>query len=301
MTLQEFPKLFARTLAFFHHLDIFISTYFIPLIIIFMPNFHHVLHHILHGFKKERGKTVFLDGVTASPPFHTAMRPSILFVALCVATCMPYLAAGVELPFGWPSRGTWCRTELFFGLSMPNGGVVPLEDFEAFIAANVTPVFSAGYTVLNAAGYWLGSNGSVHEDSRVVLIYHNCTPANLAAIQNISAAYTERFSQDAALYTIQRETTVCTGDECYSGTTTIATAGTVLLLAVAVALLFVAVVVLTVVLVVVRHHRPRVPLSLPPAAVAPPPSVVPSAAGAGAGTAAGQAPAPGLVEPLLVP
>ena len=206
--------------------------------------------------------------------------------------------AGAKVPFGWPSRGTWCRTELFFGLSVPDGSVVPPAAFEAFIAANVTPVFSSGYTVLNASGYWLGSTGSVHEDSRVVLIYHDCSAENLAAIRNISDAYTVQFHQDAALYTVQRETTVCTADDCFSGAAATATAGTVLLLAAAVALLFVAVVVLAAALLVVRHHRPRAPPSLPPAAVAaavaaPPPAAVPSAAG--------QAPAPGLVEPLLVP
>ena len=228
------------------------------------------------------------------------MHSTLLFVALCAATCMLCGgAAGARVPFGWPSRGTWCRTELFFGLSVPDGSVVAPAAFEAFIAANVTPVFSSGYTVLNASGYWLGSNGSVHEDSRVVLVYHDCAPESLAAVRRISDAYTVQFRQDAALYTVQRETTVCTADECFSGAAATATAGTVLLLAVAVALLFVAVVVLAAVLLVVRSHRPRVPPSLPPAAVA---AAVPSVAGnTAAASAVGQAPAPGLVEPLLVP
>lgn len=231
------------------------------------------------------------------------MRTSLFLIAfvLCAATCVPIpAAAGARLPFGWPSRGTWCRTELFFGLSVPDGSVVTPEEFEAFIAANVTPVFSSGYTVLNASGYWLGSNGSVHEDSRVVLVYHDCAAASLEAVRRLSDAYTVRFRQDAALYTVQRDTTVCTASECYSGTAAAATAGTVVLLAAAVALLFAGTVALAVALAVVRHHRPYAPPTLPPAAVAPLPSAA-SGAAAAASTSGSAAPAPPLVEPLLVP
>ena len=116
----------------------------------------------------------------------------------------------------WAGYASWCRTELFFGLSKPKGGYVTPEEFETFVAETVAVSFPDGFTVFNSSGYWMGSTGSVHEDSRLILILHNCTDESLAAARRISDLYAKTFDQDAVLYTVQKDTTVCTESGCFS-------------------------------------------------------------------------------------
>ena len=54
------------------------------------------------------------------------------------------------------------RTELFFGLSRPNGSDVTEEEFQHFIDTKVTPRFPDGLTLLSGKGQFKDSTWNHH-------------------------------------------------------------------------------------------------------------------------------------------
>ena len=66
----------------------------------------------------------------------------------------PALCGGGD-QFGEP----FARTELFFGLSRPNGKPIRDREFKKFVDAEVTPRFPDGLTVLEADGQFKDSTG----------------------------------------------------------------------------------------------------------------------------------------------
>ena len=96
--------------------------------------------------------------------------------------------------------GCAIATQLFFGLSRPDGGVVSEADWREFLADTVTPRFPAGFTILAAEGQWRaeGSPTIMRESSRILLVVH---PPGVddAAIAGLIDAYKTRFRQDSVL------------------------------------------------------------------------------------------------------
>jgi len=87
----------------------------------------------------------------------------------------------------------WLRSELYFGIGpveMPDGGVGEMK-WRAFLDREVTPRFQGGLTVLDAYGQWRGSGRDVPSRlrSKVLVILHEDTPANRAAIDAIRVAW----------------------------------------------------------------------------------------------------------------
>lgn len=93
------------------------------------------------------------------------------------------------------------ETQLFFGLSRPNGGVVSTRAFDAFVAHEVAPRFPEGFTVIDGAGFWRdeASRRTISEKSKVVVRLHHGAAETDAAIGAIVAAYKSAFQQDAVL------------------------------------------------------------------------------------------------------
>ena len=98
---------------------------------------------------------------------------------------------------------TLTRTELFLGLSKPGGGTVSLDEFKAFLDAEVTPRFPDGYSVIPAEGRWrdAASGITLVEQSRIIMILHEPTAEAEQKIEAIRDAYKKRFNQDAVLRT----------------------------------------------------------------------------------------------------
>jgi len=89
---------------------------------------------------------------------------------------------------------------LYFGTSIPSGGVVSAEQWEAFVAHEITPRFPDGLTSWRANGQWLGENGEIaHEESYVLYIVHPDTPERDEAIRAIIDRYRTEFHQEAVL------------------------------------------------------------------------------------------------------
>lgn len=93
------------------------------------------------------------------------------------------------------------RTELYFGLAIPGGGMVGDGEWSAFLNAEVTPRFPDGMTVDETSGQWrdAATGKTVREHSRVVMVLYLPSPEAEAAIEAIRAAYKTRFRQDSVL------------------------------------------------------------------------------------------------------
>src|SRR3954449_2190666 len=85
------------------------------------------------------------------------------------------------------------KTELFFGLSRPDGGAISEQVWQGFVDDAVTPRFPDGFTVIDGAGQWRGADGRiVHERSKVLLLLHPRDAATMRKVDEIRAAYKEQ-------------------------------------------------------------------------------------------------------------
>lgn len=102
-----------------------------------------------------------------------------------------------------PGFESWIREELWLGAEIPTGGQVTDEAWAEFVAAEVTPRFPDGFSVVEAAGHWRHPDGTpVRERTRVLVILRPAGDAAAArALEAIATAYVARFHQDAALHT----------------------------------------------------------------------------------------------------
>ena len=115
------------------------------------------------------------------------------------------LCSNAVLAYGWrlachPAAKHMARLELLFGSGHERLTPIGEEEWAAFMAAEITPRFPDGLTVLTGYGQWRDISGSlVREASRLLLIWY--TPAADAdiRIEAIRAAYRARFGQDSVL------------------------------------------------------------------------------------------------------
>lgn len=107
------------------------------------------------------------------------------------------LVAGCRAPL--PVTRTMTRSEVYFGLSRPDGTLVSADAFGTFVAAEIAPRFPDGFTILNAQGHWREADGDlVTEESRLLILF-TTTPAQARAIDEICHAYRDQFGQEAVL------------------------------------------------------------------------------------------------------
>jgi len=101
----------------------------------------------------------------------------------------------------------WQRTELYFGLSKPDGSRIGDGEYQSFLDSEVTPRFGEGFTVLNGNGQFRGANGQiVREPSRVLILFYAVGDAKSTAAEEIRAAYRTQFQQESVL---RVDTTSC--------------------------------------------------------------------------------------------
>lgn len=91
------------------------------------------------------------------------------------------------------------KIELLFSAQRRNSVPVSDEEWEAFLAAEVTPRFPDGLTVLTGYGQWRDSAGRlIKETSRLLLIWY-APEAGDTRIEAIRTAYKARFGQESVL------------------------------------------------------------------------------------------------------
>lgn len=136
-------------------------------------------------------------------PFHQifpAGHPATCrWVALFVlASALTGCASGPTPPCAAPAQRMAVDT-LYFGTARA-GGSVSAQEWAAFVDRTVTPRFPQGLTHWPASGQWRNGSGTiVREASRVLLIAHDGTAAQEAALGEIIAAYKTQFQQESVM------------------------------------------------------------------------------------------------------
>jgi hypothetical protein len=88
---------------------------------------------------------------------------------------------------------------LYFGTITPDGRVSP-DDWQRFLADEITPRFPGGLTSWSAAGQWRNGAGELEKESSFVLhVVHPDTPQADTAILEVVGTYKSRFRQEAVL------------------------------------------------------------------------------------------------------
>lgn len=93
------------------------------------------------------------------------------------------------------------QTRLFFGMERPAGRVSE-DEWNAFLAEEITPRFPDGLTVTDAVGQWrpAGRPGAVvREPSRVVEIVHGDKSSAAGEVGRIAARYKARYGQESVM------------------------------------------------------------------------------------------------------
>jgi hypothetical protein len=88
---------------------------------------------------------------------------------------------------------------MYFGSVQPNG-VVSEEDWQGFVAKEITPRFPQGLTSWQASGQWLSAAGVLQRERSFVLhIVHPDSAKDEQAVQEIMRAYRKTFQQESVL------------------------------------------------------------------------------------------------------
>lgn len=99
-----------------------------------------------------------------------------------------------------PKGQAWERSEVYFGLSRPDGSLISDTEWQKFLDEAVTPKFPSGLSVVNVAGQWRNATGHIdHEQSRVLVLLHKRDAAMEKQIDEIRTAYCQRFHQEAVM------------------------------------------------------------------------------------------------------
>ncbi len=134
----------------------------------------------------------------------SVMRAVLVLAALTFLSAAPLRAETEPCPPGFES---FVEYRMFFGRGKPGGGAVSGEEWSDFLAAEVTPRFPDGLTVVDARGQWRDATGSIGREGAKLLIVLAVPGAD--AVQRtaeIADAYKHAFNQQSVLRTVE---TVC--------------------------------------------------------------------------------------------
>lgn len=94
------------------------------------------------------------------------------------------------------------RTELYFGLSRPDGSLVTDNEWKEFLDKEVTPRFPDGFTVLDGSGQYRDKKSVIaKEQSKVLIVLYSKKDRKKsgAKIDEIRAAYSRQFNQESVM------------------------------------------------------------------------------------------------------
>ena len=92
------------------------------------------------------------------------------------------------------------KTELFFGLSKPDGDTVSESEWKKFVDEHITPRFREGLTILDANGQWMDKRSKViKEKTKIVILLHRDNVDTDADIEYIRDKYKALFEQESVL------------------------------------------------------------------------------------------------------
>lgn len=132
------------------------------------------------------------------------MRRLVQIIAVTAALGCSGCVGDAARVFEAPACGageTMIETQLFFGMSKPDGGKVTASQWSAFVQREVAPRFPEGFSVFDSGGYWLDgkTKKTIAEPSKIVMRLHAPDAAADATIDAIAAAYKKQFAQESVL------------------------------------------------------------------------------------------------------
>ena len=94
----------------------------------------------------------------------------------------------------------WQRTELYFGTSRADEPPVTDDEFQSFLADEVTPRFPDGLTLVEANGQYRGSSGVIqHERTKLLILFYPWSGASNRKADAIREAYKTAYHQESVL------------------------------------------------------------------------------------------------------
>jgi len=96
---------------------------------------------------------------------------------------------------------SYLRTELFFGTAKADGSAVSDEEWQKFLADEVTPRFPAGFTVVEGNGQFRDEGKIVREKSFVLIVLYpvKTRKSSRRKIEQIRSAYVKAFQQKSVM------------------------------------------------------------------------------------------------------
>lgn len=136
----------------------------------------------------------------AGSPDPLTITALLLAGALLLTGCVnATVTSDYEEP---PCAGeAWVATQLFLGRNIPGGREVSDREWQDFVESVVAARFPQGFSVIDGTGFWKDrvTSETLQERSKVLMILHAGGNADEAALAEISAAYIERYDQQAVL------------------------------------------------------------------------------------------------------
>lgn len=93
------------------------------------------------------------------------------------------------------------KSEIFLGLSKPDGSTVSEAEFQRFIEHEATPRLPGGFTVVAGNGQFKDSGGAiVREGARILIVLYPLNDRHSSkSVESIRAAYKAMFHQESVL------------------------------------------------------------------------------------------------------
>ncbi len=132
---------------------------------------------------------------------YTGLFRTVLFVGalLTVSGCIAHRPIPPQVPAS-ASFQTLISDRLYFGRSIPGGGVVSEADWDKFLSEVITPRFPAGLSVWRAQGQWRDKNSIIQrEESFILDLLHPDDATSERSVREIMTDYKVRFRQEAVL------------------------------------------------------------------------------------------------------
>lgn len=120
---------------------------------------------------------------------------------------LPAAALQAEMEPCPPGFERYAEYRMFFGRGKPRGGAVSDGEWKDFLAAEVTPRFPDGLTVVDAGGQWRDSKGAVgREGTKLLIVLAEPGPDAVRRTEEIAEACKRAFDRQSVLRAVE---TVC--------------------------------------------------------------------------------------------